>query len=99
MTTMPNSAVRSPADRTLITTFCDLRAVQIAEGRRSREQQFDAELARRLELFRAGLPLPQEPIADNPYTARPSAAQGIVLFHPAITRAAASTVGGRTGPV
>jgi hypothetical protein len=49
-----------------ITAFCTRPAAQIAEDRRRREQRFDAELARWLELFCAGLPLPQEPIANTP---------------------------------
>jgi hypothetical protein len=60
----------------------------MAEDRRCREQRFDAELARWLELFRAGLPLPQKPIADNPYTARPSEVRSVVMPHPAVTRTA-----------
>ena len=98
MTVMPSSATMSLADcaeRTVITTFGLRRAAQIAEDRQRREQRFDAELARRLELFRAGLPLPYEPIADNPYTARPSAVRGVVLRHPAVTRTASSKAGGR----
>jgi hypothetical protein len=95
MTVMPSSAVRSPADRTVITTFCARRATQMAADRRCREQRFDTELARRLALFRAGLPLPHDPIANNPYTARPSAVRSVVLRHPAVTRTASSTTGGR----
>jgi hypothetical protein len=98
MTAMPSSAVRPPADRaerTVTTTFVTRRAAQIAEDRRRREQRFDAELARRLALFRAGLPLPHEPIADNPYIARPSAVRGVVLRHPAVPRTELSMVGGR----
>jgi hypothetical protein len=52
---------------TVIDGFTARRRLQIDRDRQRRLAAFDAELTRRLSLFRAGLPVPVERIADNPY--------------------------------
>lgn len=58
-------------NRTILNGFTARRALQLDRDRQRRIAVFDAELARRLRLFRAGLPIPAEPIADNPYLQGP----------------------------
>jgi len=58
-------ALGSPG--TVIDSFTARRRLQIDRDRQRRMAAFDAELSRRLSLFRAGLPVPKERIADNPY--------------------------------
>jgi hypothetical protein len=50
-----------------IIDFQRFRKAAAAERQRRREEAFDRELRRRLDLFLAGKPIPSEPIADNPY--------------------------------
>ena len=50
-----------------VVDLAEKRAELARAERRRREEAFDRELRRRMELFLAGQPIPSTPIPDNPY--------------------------------
>ncbi|WP_207480556.1 hypothetical protein [Arenibaculum pallidiluteum] len=65
--TASEARTRDAAPGGVVISLAARRAARRAEERRLREEAFDRELRRRMDLFLAGLPIPSTPITDNPY--------------------------------